>query len=102
MGRSVTGEDTDPCNDPMADLGDIFQRCSVTIPVRFEDGRGVMGLSHNPFDTETLMSTRVLCCVFAEREDGKYDSVTRMALSYEGAQQIRAFIKKLPEQVFSP
>jgi len=48
------------------------------------------------------MTTKVYCCVFAEREDGKYDSVTRMAFTYEGAQQLRAFVKKLPEQVFSP
>jgi len=102
VGRSVTGEETDPCNDPMADLGDILHRCSVTIPVRFEEGRGMLGLSHNPFETNTIMTTKVYCCVFAEREDGKYDSVTRMAFTYEGAQQLRAFVKKLPEQVFSP
>jgi len=94
-------EKTDPCNDPMADLGDIVHRCGVTIPIEFEDGRGAMGMSHSPIETKTIMTTRVFCCLFAEREDGKYDSVARMALSYEGAQQIKAFIKKLPEQIFS-
>jgi len=59
-------------------------------------------MSHNPVDTKTIMSTQVFCCLFAEREDGKYDSVARMAFSYEGAQQIKAFINKLPEQIFSP
>jgi len=48
------------------------------------------------------MTTRVWCCLFAEREDGKYELVSRTAFSYESAQEIRAFINKLPEQVFSP
>lgn len=86
----------------MADLRDILHRCSVTIPVELEDARGALGLSHSPIETKTMMTTRVFCCLFAEREDGRYESVARMAFTYEGAQQIKAFVKKLPEQVFMP
>lgn len=59
-------------------------------------------MSHSPIETKTRMTTQVFCCLFAEREDGKYESVARMGLSYEGAQEIKAFINKLPEQIFSP
>ena len=86
----------------MADLGDIHHRCGVTIPIDFEDGRGALGISHSPIETKTRMTTQVFFCLFAEREDGKYESVARMALSYDGAQQIKAFVNKLPEQIFSP
>lgn len=95
-------EEIDPCIDPTSDLGDILHRCLVTIPIKFEDGRGAMGMSHSPVENEVIMSTRVFCCLFAEREDGKYDSVARMAFNYESAQQLRAFFKKLPEQIFTP
>ena len=95
-------EKTDPCTDPTADLGDILHRCCVTIPINFEDGRGAMGMSHSPVETEKIMSTLVYCCLFAEREDGKYESVARMSFNCESADQIRAFFKKLPEQIFTP
>ena len=94
-------EKTDPCEDPMVDLGDIMHRCTVTIPVDFEDGRGALGMSHMPIETNIRMTTRVFCCVFGEKEDGKYESIARMMISYEGAQQLKAFVKKLPEQIFT-
>jgi len=97
-----TSEKTNPCIDPTADLGDILHRCSVTIPIQFEDVRGALGMSHSPIETEKIMSTLVYCCLFAEREDGKYDSVARMSFNYESAKQLESFIKKLPEQIFSP
>lgn len=95
-------EKANPCIDPAVDLGDILHRCSVTIPINFEDGRGAMGMSHSPIETEKIMTTLVFCCLFAEREDGKYEPVARMNLNYESAQQLKAFVKKLPEQVFTP
>jgi len=85
----------------MVDLGDIMHRCGVTIPVDFEGGRGALGMSHMPVETKTRMTTRVFCCVFGEKEDGKYESIARMMFSYEGAQQLKAFVKKLPEQIFT-
>lgn len=95
-------ERANPCIDPTVDLGDILHRCSVTIPIQFEEGRGAMGMSHSPVETEKIMSTLVYCCLFAEREDGKYEPVARMSLNYESADQLRAFFKKLPEQIFTP
>lgn len=101
MRLNETSEKTDPCNDPIADLGDILHCCSVTIPIDFKDRRGTLGISHMPFETKTRMTTRMFCCVFGEKEDGKYEAITRYIISYEGAQQLKAFVKKLPEQIFT-
>lgn len=93
---------TNPCKDKTVTLGDIIHGCKITIPIKYEEGRGVMGLSHRPIDSDTIMTTRLFCCLFTELEDGKYESTVRMAFDYDSAQMIKGFIMKLPEQIFTP
>ena len=89
-----------PCKDSEVELRDIFHRCSATIDVFLEDGRGALSLSDTVGEDEKVVSSQLHFCIWVERGDGKYASVTRLGIPYPSAQQIKTYIENMPKPIY--